>query len=292
VNKQEREQQRSELEYELQYRLNNIIEKIKAKGITQISVAQLGYNGQVEGFIRKTAIRAYDLGADYADAKLGTYNVTEDELLQEHKQVTQLVADYAPKFWRKVYNLIHRNDTLLQKYDFAPRSPLNSNYMATSTAIGLVTKAIALGTIDKIKLVQRLRPIKGARFTEKKQKAREKKFQLREERKKQQEEFIALKSKADSTIEDALGDTTGVGLEEGQRDESKDQVVWNAINDRNTCEVCADLDGQYFDVDDPDMPVPGEACLGGDNCRCNYDVELATSLIVEDGLSSIDEQYL
>jgi hypothetical protein len=213
-------EQRSQLEYDLQYRLNNIIERIKAKEINQISTAQSLYNEQVEGLLRKTAIQAYDLGADHTDSKLKLFYVTEDELLKEHQHVNELVTEYAPRFWRKVSKVIHRNDTLLQKYDFVPRSPLNSNYMATSTAIGLITRAIAIGTIDKLNLSKNI----------------------------------------SASIKGAAIDTT------------RNQVEWIATLDNNTCDVCAELDGQLFDEDDPDIPMPGEVCDGGDNCRCFYDV--------------------
>ena len=213
-------EQRSQLEDELQYRLNNVIERIKSRDINQISTAQSLYNEEVEGLLRKTATKAYDLGADSTDAKLNLFHMTEDELLKEHQYVNELVTQYRPRFWRKVAKASHRNDVLLQKYDFVPRSPLNSNYMATSTAVGLITRAIAIGTIDKLILSKNISPnLKGAAI-----------------------------------------DTT------------KNQLEWVATLDNNTCDVCAELDGQLFEEDDPDMPIPGEACEGGDNCRCFYDV--------------------
>ena len=69
-----------------------------------------------------------------------------------------------------------------------------------------------------------------------------------------------------------------VTIEPGDRDETEDQLVWNATMDNNTCEPCAELDGEYFGLDDP--PIPSEICLGGDNCRCTLDVEPATSMII------------
>jgi SPP1 gp7 family putative phage head morphogenesis protein len=105
--------------------------------------------------------------------------------------------------------------------------------MATSTAIGLITRGMAYGTRNKaIHLQQfRVQPLKKAAY-----------------------------------------------IEEGDRDETVDQLMWNATMDNNTCEPCAELDGEFFSLDD--APTPSEICLGGDNCRCTLDVEPATSMII------------
>ncbi len=152
-----RDLQRKELEYQVQYRLNNIIEAIKADGITDIGRAQGKYGDNVTSIIRKGITTAYDIGADYTDTQFNFFGVTQEEIQIENTTVEHITSDFVIKFWRKVNTLMHRNDVLLQKYDFEPRSELNSNYMATSTAIGLVTRGMAYGTVNKLKHLQQFR---------------------------------------------------------------------------------------------------------------------------------------
>ncbi len=152
-----RELQRKELEYQVQYHLNNIIEQIKADGITDIGRAQGKYGAPVSSIIRKGVTEAYDIGADYTDSQFNFFGVTQEEIQEENRTVEDITSDFIIKFWRKVNILMHRNDVLLQKYDFEPRSELNSNYMATSTAIGLVTRGMAYGTVNKLRHLQQFR---------------------------------------------------------------------------------------------------------------------------------------
>ncbi len=280
MNSKERQQERDKLEYQVQYRLNNIIELIKADGITDIGRAQGKYGDNVASIIRKGVTEAYDIGAEYTDTQFNFFGVTEEEIQEENTRVKEITNAYIIKFWRKIGTLIHRNDTLLQKYDFEPRSELNSNYMATSTAIGLITRGMAYGTLNKTKHLQqfRVQPLKGARFTSKKQKARQKKFKLTEERRQKQLGDIDQKVQLQrTTVEEIVKDELFT-IDPTDRDETQDQMVWNAINDNNTCEPCAELDGEYFALDD--TPIPSEVCDGGDNCRCTLDVEPATSMII------------
>ena len=176
MNNKERQQERDKLEYQVQYRLNNIIELIKSDGITDISRAQGKYGDNVASIIRKGATEAYDIGAEYTDTQFNFYGVTEEEIQEENDIVKEITSTYIIKFWRKINVLIHRNDVLLQKYDFAPRSPLNSNYMATGTAIGLITRGMAYGTRNKaIHLQQfRVQPLKKAQDSHQRKKRLEK----------------------------------------------------------------------------------------------------------------------
>lgn len=289
MNQKERQQERDKLEYQVQYRLNNVIELIKADGITDISRAQGKYGDNVASVIRKGVTEAYDIGAEYTDTQFNFFGVTEEEIQEEHTTVQEITNIYIIKFWRRVNTLIHRNDVMMQKYDFEPRSELNSNFMATSTAIGLITRGMAYGTRNKLRHLQqfRVQPLKGARFTSKKQKARQKKFKLTEERKLKQQSDIDQKMQIQhQTVEEIVKDELFT-IDPTDRDETQDQLLWNATMDNNTCEPCAELDGEYFDIED--APIPSEICLGGDNCRCTLDVEPATSMIVysdeEDELS-------
>jgi SPP1 gp7 family putative phage head morphogenesis protein len=232
MNQREKNQQRMDYEGVIQYQLNNIIELIKDRGLTDVSKCQGDYGQAVDNILRKGATQAYDLGSDYVDEVKGFFGVTTDEISKEGEIVNNLCTIYGIKFWRKIATLLGRNDILLQKYDYEPRSPLNSNYMATSTAIGLITRAMALGTINKARLLQS--KLRGA----------------------------------------------------AEQDDTVDQYVWSSVMDNNTCDTCAELDGEYFDVDDPDMPEPGEACEGGDNCRCTLEFEPATD---DTGFSELDQ---
>ena len=245
MNSKERSTAQTRLEYEVQYRLNNIIEAMKADGITDIGRAQGKYGDIVASTIRKGVTEAYDIGADYTDSQFNFFGVTEEELNQETITVKEITNIFIIKFWRKISTLMHRNDTLLQKYDFEPRSELNSNYMATSTAIGLITRGMAYGTVNKVRHLQQFRvtPLKSSAF-----------------------------------------------VDEGERDETVDQLVWNAVGDNNTCDSCAELDGEYFDYDDP--PIPSEICDGGDNCRCTLDIEPATSMVMySDEEDELEEEF-
>lgn len=52
------------------------------------------------------------------------------------------------------------------------------------------------------------------------------------------------------------------------------KVRFRSQGDGKVCEQCDTLDGQEFDIDDPDLPIPGPEDEGGDthhNCRCFYE---------------------
>lgn len=54
-------------------------------------------------------------------------------------------------------------------------------------------------------------------------------------------------------------------------DELVDYVIQTAVMDLSTCDPCAEIDGEIYDYDDPEVEEnapPYVRCLGGDNCRC------------------------
>jgi len=64
------------------------------------------------------------------------------------------------------------------------------------------------------------------------------------------------------------------------RDIPKAQVQWIAKQDEKTCRVlpngnpgCASLDGQVFDYDDPNIPVPGRLGFDGTHPYCRCEIE-------------------
>src|SRR6266540_2210885 len=146
MNQRERIQRRNTIELDLKYRLDNVIEKIKNRNITQTGDAQRLYGNEVNRTFRASIEDAYQLGIDYVTAKKNTVGFLSTIDLDTIKKQ---VDDYVIKFWRKVDQLIHRNDVLLQKYNYAPRSPLNSNYLATVIAVGAITTTLALATKQK-----------------------------------------------------------------------------------------------------------------------------------------------
>jgi SPP1 gp7 family putative phage head morphogenesis protein len=151
MNKIERQQQRDQLEYELQYQLSNIIDNIRNQGISDISTAQSLYGDQVREILRRYSYLAYVVGAEYAASKkrMAYFPTTID--LQNMREVTDY---YYPRIWLRLNQIIHRNDVLMQKYDFEPRSELSTNYAITSVAISLITRAISRGTVSELEQLQ------------------------------------------------------------------------------------------------------------------------------------------
>ena len=151
MNKQERDQQRNQLEYELQYKLSNIIDNIRNQGIRDISIAQVHFGNQVKEILRRYTYLSYVVGAEYsASKKKMDYFPTTIDLQNMH----MITDDYYPRIWLRLNQIMHRNDTLLQKYDFVPRSELSTNYAVTSIAISLITRAISRGTVSELEQLQ------------------------------------------------------------------------------------------------------------------------------------------
>lgn len=53
--------------------------------------------------------------------------------------------------------------------------------------------------------------------------------------------------------------------------DSLETATYSALLDANTCDVCAELDGEEFAADSPELAAvmpPNPGCLGGDACRC------------------------
>jgi len=151
MNKVERQQERDKLEYELQYQLSNIIDNIRNQGIGDISKAQSLYGGQVREILRHYSYKAYIVGAEYAASKKRMAYFPTAIDLQNMRGVTDY---YYPRIWLRLNQIIHRNDVLMQKYDFEPRSELSTNYAVTIIAISLITSAIGKGTASELEQLQ------------------------------------------------------------------------------------------------------------------------------------------
>src|SRR6185436_10258750 len=151
MNKQERDQQRNQLEYELMYKLSNIIDNIRNQGISNISKAQGLFGNQVKEILRRYTYLSYVVGAEYAASKKKMDYFPTAIDLQNMRMITD---DYYPRIWLRLNLILHRNDVLLQKYDFVPRSELSTNYAVTTIAISLITRAISRGTVSELEQLQ------------------------------------------------------------------------------------------------------------------------------------------
>ena len=229
MNNQNRIRRRTEIENGLQTRLNSIIDKLKIN-------PEIKQDTEIHNTIRAAVEDSYQLAIDYVAEQRGTVGFLTSQDLDIIKKQTD---DYTLKFQRKVDQVVHRNDVLLQRYNYEPRSPLNTNYMASVIAIGIVTTTMAKATVSKIAQIKS--SVKSAAFGLKR--------------------FFRLKD-----IFEGVGSQYGV-----PRDEFEDQVQWNAILDQKTCQYCLSLHGSYWYYNDPHKPIPGDDIDIHPNCRCMYD---------------------
>jgi hypothetical protein len=236
INQRERIERRNQIEQVLQIKLDAIIEKIKRDGITDTNMAQSAYNKELNDVLRAGIQESYQLAVDYVTSKRKTTGFLTSADLEI---IRDQVDKYSIRFWRKVDMILHRNDVLLQKYNYEPRSPLNSNYMASVLAIAIVTTTMAKGTIAKI--AQLKSTVKSAGFG-------------------------SILNLFKNVFLSQQGGTFGV-----PRDEFEDQVQWNAILDAKTCPTCIALNGSYWYYNDPHKPIPGDEGDIHDNCRCMWD---------------------
>ena len=74
-----------------------------------------------------------------------------------------------------------------------------------------------------------------------------------------------------------LSKTNQIADTQAKQEEDKPKITWRAQLDERTCQRlpsgepgCASLDGQVWDYDDPEVPVPGRLGPNGThpNCRC------------------------
>jgi hypothetical protein len=278
MNQKERIERRNAIESELQYKLNYVIEKIKANGITDTGQAQNRYGVEVNRLLRAATEDAYQLGIEYVTSikkTVGFLTQLDLDIIKEQ------VQKYSLKFWRKVDMVIHRNDVLLQKYNYEPRSELNTNYLATVVAVAVVTTTLAKATMQKARV---LSPVKSAAIQKKLPKCPKGKHWDVKLKKCVDDETPPPSSMPFPPIPDLISPGLAAASfflsedEEGEY-QTEDYVnerivmVWNALLDNRTCAVCESLDGTVWDVLDVDAPIPGDEGDIHDNCRCWYDIE-------------------
>ena len=277
---QQRIDRRNSIEQSLQEQLNYVIEKIKADKITDTNMAQNRYGAEVTRLMRSTAQDAYQLGIDYVTSMRKTVGYLTDADLTI---IREQVQTYFIRFWRKVDQIIHRNDVLLQKYNYEPRAELNSNYMATVIAVALVTTTLSMATIQKSRVLK----TKSAAIEKKKKCPKGKHWDVK--LKKCVNDDVATPSSLPMpSIEDYISpglaltsfligeDDEGYPVTEDV-DDTTIVLIWNAILDNRTCSVCEFGNGTEFLPDDPDIPVLGSEGDIHDNCRCMYDIEIRDS---------------
>jgi len=279
MNQKERIATRNAIEDQLLLRLDNIINKIKSNGIKDTGLAQRLLGQEVDNSIRAAAEDAYQLGIDYVTSKrktVGFMTSTDQEIIRNQ------VLDYSIKFWRKVDFILHRNDVLLQKYNYEPRSELNSNAMATQLAVGIVTTTLALATRQKA--IALMSKIRGAAIDKRKKcpKGQHYDYKLKKcvDDDSTTPTALPYPPQPDNLESDPLGDllnstTLSLGLASllFPDDPTRIILVWNATLDNRTCPVCESNDGSRWLPDDPDLPVLGDEGDIHYNCRCMWDVE-------------------
>jgi hypothetical protein len=275
-NQSEKIRQRNAIEDKLVYNLNYIIETIKKLGIKDTGLAQKQFGDKVNEQMRGAAFEAFSLGAQEITNKLKTVyfpSTTDLEIVKNN------VAKYSEKFWYNVHALLHRNDVLLQKNNYEPRSELNSNYMATKISIALVTTSMSLGTAQKARVLQS-NVLKSSKLVPKCPKGKHWDTKL----KKCVDDDITTPSVLPYPPEpDPLADLSGIlglaSLALGDDSISEEQgqrilLVWNAILDNKTCPLCESYDGSLWNPNDPNLPVLGSEGDIHDNCRCFWDSQI------------------
>lgn len=244
--------------------LRSVLDNSRAKWMDFRVVLEPRFRPIVEQTIREAATLSYQLGSAYVADKAGLpFFLTTTDI----QNIKQLTTEFTNKFFGRIQLSI--DNTNYAQYSITetalPESNLNPNYIATSVAIGVTSKSLALGSTLKAKSIVsngRIGGILQAAAPKKRRKKTAAEIALEE-----------VQAEIDAAIEegdtDLLGIITnlggsaliGIGISELLRQE----FVWVAQPGR--CEqYCAPLEGQTFDVLDPNIPVPIQDTHP--SCRC------------------------
>jgi hypothetical protein len=250
--------------------LRSVLDNSRAKWMDFRVILEPRFRPIVEQTIREAATLSYQLGSAYTADKAGLpFFLTTTDI----QNIKQLTDEFTNKFFGRIQLSI--DNTNYAQYSITetaiPESNLNPNYIATSVAIGVTSKSLALGSTLKAKsIVSNGRAGRMGLL----QAADPKKRRKNKNKKSAAEIALAeIQAEIDAAIEEGepdlmsiitnLGGSAliGIGISELLRQE----FVWVAQPGR--CEqYCAPLEGQTFDVLDPNIPVPIQDTHP--SCRC------------------------
>lgn len=246
------------IEKEMTVKLVSIFNEIKKEGISTTIDARTGYGIGVGDIIRSAVERIYKAAADY----VAEYTGLEGFLTSiDISKVSDLTTTFVEEFWYSVDRRIFKRNTLLLRKNNLELKP----ELAVNTVIELITGRIAtmtlnLATIYKIKQISvrtdsLISHIGNAPKT------------LFFSGKKMGQYKTAVKKRE---IQFFTHSRMPLGLP------PLDQPVlvvmaWVTQEDERVCPICMGLHGQHWEVDDPNMLIPGPDFDGGSShfrCRC------------------------
>lgn len=224
----------------------------------------------VEQSIREASTLSYQLGSSYVANKAGLpffLTVTDIE------NIKQLTTEFTNKFFGRIELAINstRGDLRIPFMEPAD-SRINPNYIATSIAIGVTSKSLALGsTLKAQSLVTNGRAGRMPLSSSVMQAATDKK----KKRKKTATEIALeeIQDEIDAAIEEGETDLTSILINLGSSalvaaaiaELLNQRFVW--VTQAGACaEICVPLAGQRWDVTDPNIPIPVQDSHV--SCRC------------------------
>lgn len=142
----------SEIETDTRYHLNSLLTHIAAGETSDISVIQRNYSKEVEDILRTAATNAYIAGINYvAQTKQKMHKAYINTA--DIGTIKKLTSEFTGIFWRRVANVLHQKDVInsILSARFSPKSSLTLGNLVNGFVTRLVTKAVALGTLAKVK---------------------------------------------------------------------------------------------------------------------------------------------
>jgi hypothetical protein len=215
--------------------------------------------------IREAATLSYQLGSSYAADKSGLpFFLTTQDIAN----IKALTDEYTGKFFGRIQLALRPNMSIDPR---VPRtepanSSLNPNYIATSIAIGVTSRSLALGSILKAKALAS-DGLRGSILQAAKKKPKRKLSATEQALQDLQDELDDAIDAGDiDAIPDilaSLGGSALIGIGVGTLLNLR--WVWTAMPGACT-QYCVPLNGQTFDVLDPNVPIPVQD--SHENCKC------------------------
>lgn len=194
----------------------------------------------VEQTIRASVTKSYQLGAEYVTERAGLAGAS----FLTHSDIDQIKAlsgEFTDKFFGRVQISL---DATLKRSRAEERadSPFNPNYIVTSVAVSATSKALATGSKEKATALLHIRRTNNSNTP----------IQQAQAIPEEINEDLFFSSGA--TIEDLTAETLQT-------------QKWTWITNVGACEICQGLEGQVWDIDDPDIPTPIEDSHPSCFCR-------------------------